>query len=234
MEPAPGAVTPSMRIVIAGAHGQIARHLARQLVSAGHSVTGLIRNPDHGVDLEADGTTPFVADLESSAPHHLLAALEGVDAVVFAAGAGPGSSAERKDSVDRGAAVLLADAAESAGVERFIQISSMGTEAVRDGHRPDGVDDVFFAYLTAKLAAEEDLRNRGKLRWTILRPGRLTNDAPTGRVNLAAHTGSSDVPRADVADVVAELLTRRLGDRKVLELVAGETEVTDAVVELAS
>ncbi|NOJ61765.1 NAD(P)-binding oxidoreductase [Arthrobacter sp. 260] len=222
-----------MRTVIAGAHGKIARELTRQLVQQGHEVVGLVRNPEHTTDIENDGGTPVVIDLESSTPEEVAQVLTGADAVVFAAGAGPGSSAERKDTVDRGASVLLADAAEIAGVKRFVQVSSMGADSVRDGQRPDGLDDIFYAYLQAKLAAEEDLAARASFSWTIVRPGGLTDDPATGRVRLSSKTGQGSVPRADVAAVIAALLDSRLGDRQVLELISGQETIADALVSIS-
>src|SRR6478672_4916618 len=154
-----------MRIVLAGAHGQIARRLGRLLTSRGDTVVGIIRNPAHESDVVGDGVDPFVLDLESASVDDVVAVDSGADAVVFAAGAGPGSGVARKDSVDRGAAALLADGAEQAGVRRYVLVSSMGAGAPP----PPGTDEVFAAYLVAKRAAEQDLRAR-ELAWTILRP----------------------------------------------------------------
>src|SRR3712207_924593 len=132
-----------MRIVVAGAHGQVARRLGRLLSARGDSVVGLVRNPDHRADLEADGVTPVVLDLEQATVDQVAEVVSGADAVVFAAGAGPGSGIPRKDTVDRGAAVLLADAAERAGVRTYLLVSSMGVDLVADGASPEGVDEVF-------------------------------------------------------------------------------------------
>jgi len=154
--------------------------------------------------------------------------VSGADAVVFAAGAGPGSGAARKDTVDRAAAVLLADAAERAGVRRYVLVSSMGVDAVADGATPADVDDVFVAYLRAKLAAEQDLLARPGLDTWVLRPGGLTDDAGTGRVTLARRVDRGSVPRDDVAAVLMALLDRP-GGGAVLELVAGSTPVDEAV-----
>lgn len=194
-----------MRVLIAGAHGQIALRLGRLLAARGDTVLGLVRNPGHATDLAAAGVEPVVLDLESASVAEVAAALSGADAAVFSAGAGPGSGLPRKDSVDRGAAVLLADACEAAGVRRYLLVSSVGVESVRDGATPDGVDEVFVAYLRAKLAAEEDLRARD-LDWTILRPGSLTNDPGTGRVRLEPSVPRGSVPRDDVAAVLVQLL----------------------------
>lgn len=213
-----------MRVAIAGAHGKIARHLGRRLAGRGDTVLGLIRKPAHADDLRADGVEPVVADLEQIDAATLAERIAGADAAVFSAGAGPGSGAARKDTVDRGAAVLLAEACEQAGVRRLVQVSSMGT----DQPTPPDVDPVFAAYLDAKRAAEEDLRSRD-LDWTILRPGRLTDTEPTGRVRLAASVPRGEIARADVADVLLALLDEPASARHTLEVVGGETPIEEAV-----
>jgi nucleoside-diphosphate-sugar epimerase len=217
-----------VRIVVAGAHGQIARRLGRLLSARGDTVVGIVRNPAHEADLAADGVEPVVLDLESAGVDDVSAVLAEADAVVFAAGAGPGSGAARKDTVDRGAAVLLADAAEWAGVPRYLLVSSVGVELVAGGATPEGVDEVFVAYLRAKLAAEENLLARSGLAVTVLRPGSLTDDPGTGRVTLAPSVERGRVPRDDVAAVLVALLDRpRQG--AVLELVSGPTRIDEAV-----
>src|SRR4051794_27185116 len=130
-----------MRIVIAGAHGQIARRLGRLLTARGDAVVGIVRNPAHRADLADDGVEPAVLDLESASVDDVAAVVAGADAVVFAAGAGPGSGIPRKDTVDRAAAVLLADAAEQAGVRTYLLVSSMGADLVAGGATPEGVDE---------------------------------------------------------------------------------------------
>jgi nucleoside-diphosphate-sugar epimerase len=151
--------------------------------------------------------------------------------VVFAAGAGPGSGVARKDTVDRGAAVLLADAAERAGVRRYLLVSSMGVDLVADGAQPEGVDEVFTAYLRAKLGAEQDLLAREQLAVSVVRPGGLTDDPGTGRVTLARHADRGSIPRDDVAAVLLALLDADR-DGAVVELVSGDTPVTEAVAAL--
>lgn len=220
-----------MRVVVAGAHGQIARRLGRLLSARGDAVVGLVRNPGHRADLEADGVTPVVLDLETAAVEEVAEALSGADAVVFAAGAGPGSGIPRKDTVDRGAAVLLADAAERAGVLTYLLVSSMGVDLVAGGASPEGVDEVFTAYLRAKLAAEEDLLARRDLAVTVLRPGGLTDEPGSGRVTLARHVNRGSIPRDDVAAVLVALLDGGR-DGVVAELVSGPTPITEAVATL--
>ena len=213
-----------MRIVIAGGHGQIALLLEARLSADGHTVQGLLRRPDGADDLVAAGAEPVVFDLESATVESLAEVIRGADAVVFAAGAGGGSSAERKYTVDLGGSVLLADAAERAGVRRFVQVSSMGAGAPP---RP-GTDAIWAAYIDAKTKAEDDLRPRD-LAWTIIRPGGLVNTPGLGKVRLEPSTGRATVPRADVADVLAEVLERDAAIRQTLELVSGSTPIAEAV-----
>ncbi|MDU0315478.1 SDR family oxidoreductase [Phycicoccus sp. M110.8] len=218
-----------MRVVIAGGHGQIALLLEKRLADAGHDPVALVRNPDHERDVHAVGATPVVLDLESASVTDVTHVLRGADAVVFAAGAGPGSTAERKETVDRAGAVLLADAASAAGVARYVMVSSMGTEKADPTS-----DDVFQVYLRAKAAADADLRGRSDLVWTIVRPGRLTDDSPTGHVTVGASLPSGSIPRADVADVLLSVLESPAPDRRQFDVVAGETPVRDAVASLIS
>ncbi|MEI4279433.1 SDR family oxidoreductase [Klenkia terrae] len=217
-----------MRIVIAGAHGQIARRLTRLLAGRGDTVVGIVRNPDHTADLTADGAEPVVLDLEHAGVDDVAAVVRGADGVVFAAGGGPSSGIARKDSVDRGAAVLLADAAEAAGVRPYLLVSSVGVESVADGATPEGVDETFVAYLRAKLAAEEAVLPRPGLDVTVVRPVTLTDDPGTGRVELARTVQRGEVTRDDVAAVLVALLDEpKTG--AVVELRGGDTPVTEAV-----
>jgi uncharacterized protein YbjT (DUF2867 family) len=213
-----------MRVVVAGGHGQIALRLERLLSGAGHEVLGVVRNPDHVDEVQATGAEALVLDLEGARVEDVVGHLGGADAVVFAAGAGPGSGIPRKDTVDRGASVLMANAAVQAGVRRFVQISSMGAGAPP---RP-GTDDSFAAYLRAKTEAEEDLRRRD-LDWTVLRPGGLTNAPGTGRVRLAASVPPGEISRDDVAAVIAGLVIGGHGVHQTLGLVGGETPVEEAL-----
>jgi uncharacterized protein YbjT (DUF2867 family) len=219
-----------MRIAIAGAHGQVARRLGRLLSGRGDTVVGIVRNPAHGADLVGDGVEPAILDLETASVDQVAEVVTGADAVVFAAGAGPGSGTERKHTVDRGAAVLLADAAERAGVRTYLLLSSMGVEQARKG-TPGGMDPVFAVYLQAKLRAEDEILPRPGLDTTIVRPGRLTDDPGTGRITLGHGIEFGDVPRDDVAAVLAEIL--RAGKvNDVVEVVGGPTPLEEAVAGL--
>jgi uncharacterized protein YbjT (DUF2867 family) len=217
-----------MRIVIAGGHGQIALILERLLSERGDSVAGFIRNPAQVGDLQAAGATALVVDLEKASVDEVAAQLVGADAVVFAAGAGPGSGAARKETVDRDAAILLADAAQAAGVRRYVMVSAMGAdpEATAD-------DEVFQVYLRAKGIADEAIRERTSLDWTIVRPGGLTNDAATGHVTAAESTGRGSIPRADVAAVLVAVLDEPRTVGKSFDLISGETPIAEAIAALA-
>ncbi|MFE1755623.1 SDR family oxidoreductase [Streptomyces anandii] len=216
-----------MRIVIAGGHGQIALRLERLLAGRGDEVAGIVRRAEQGDDLRAAGAEPIVLDLESASVEEVAERLRGADAAVFAAGAGPGSGAGRKDTVDKGAAVLFADAAVRAGVRRHVVVSSMGADAEHKG------DEVFDVYLRAKGAADDHVRRQEALDWTILRPGALTDDPGTGLVRLEAHTGRGSVPRDDVAAVLAELVDTPATAGLTLELVSGSAPVSVAVKSVA-
>ncbi|GGZ58728.1 NAD-dependent dehydratase [Streptomyces bluensis] len=222
-----GRTVGDMRIVIAGGHGQIALRLERLLAGRGDEVAGIIRRREQGDDLRTVGAEPVLCDLESATVEEVAAHLQGADAAVFAAGAGPGSGAARKDTVDRGAAVLFAEAAVRTGVRRYIVVSSMGADPNHQG------DEVFDAYLRAKGKADEYVRSQSALDWTILRPGALTNDAGTGLVRLEASTGRGSIPRDDVAAVLAELVDTSATAGLTLELISGSTPVSVAVKSVA-
>jgi uncharacterized protein YbjT (DUF2867 family) len=219
-----------VHVVIAGGHGKIALRLAALLAGRGDVVTSVVRNPDHREDVETAGATAVVADLETVSAAELANSLTGADAVVFAAGAGPGSGAARKDSVDRAAAVLLAEAATAAGVRRYLLVSSMGVDA----EPAAGTDEVWAAYLRAKKAAEEAVRATG-LDWTILRPGSLTDDPGTGRVLLAPPpVERGDVTRDDTAATLAALLDAPATAGLVLELREGDSDLAEAVASVSA
>lgn len=218
-----------MQVLIAGGHGKIALRLTALLAGRGDTVTGVIRNPEHREAVESAGATVALLDLETAGVDELAAHARGADAVVFAAGAGPGSGADRKDSVDRAAAVLLADAARAAGVSRYLLVSSTGVDEAPAA----GTDRVWAAYLRAKKAAEDAIRGT-ELEWTVLRPGGLTDDPGTGRVRLAAPpVQRGQVSRDDTAAVLAALLDNPATARTVLELRAGPDEIVEATAAVA-
>src|SRR5215472_8811155 len=186
------------RIVVIGGHGKVALQLARILTERGDQVSSVFRNPDHSDDVAATGAKPVVADIERLDTDALADLLAGHDAVVFSAGAGGGNPA-RTYAVDRDAAIRVVDAAARAGVKRFVMVSYFG--AGPDHGVPQG--DSFFPYAEAKAAADAHLR-ASELDWTVLGPGRLTLEPPTGRI--VAGQGKGEVSRADVAQVVAAAL----------------------------
>ena len=211
-----------MKIAIAGGHGTIALHLTRLLADAGHEVTSIVRNPGHRTDVEEAGGTMVVADLESATPDDLAETIGSADVAVFAAGAGPGSGAERKDTVDHLGAVKLIDAARELGVGHYVIVSSMGADPTHVG------DEVFDKYLVAKGRADDAVRSSG-LPFTIVRPTSLTDDDPVGTVRLGESADGGAVTRADVAAVIAALIERAGPGGRTLELTAGDTPIADAV-----
>ncbi len=215
-----------MIVAIVGGHGSIARKLTRSLTDRGHNVRGLVRNVDQFDDLRSDGAEPVLCDLETASEHDLDVALADSDVVVFAAGAGPDSGPERKKSLDRDGAIKSVRAAVRVAADRFVIISSMGADA------PPDDDETFSVYLRAKASADEAARDAA-IDSTIVRPGGLTDDDPTGRVFMATSTGTGRVPRADVAAVLAEVIDTGHGRNITVELIAGDTLVTDAVAGLS-
>jgi uncharacterized protein YbjT (DUF2867 family) len=212
-----------MDVVIAGGHGKIGRRLARLLVARGDRVRGLIRNPDHAGDLREDGAEPVVCDLESATAEEVAAAIEGADAVVFAAGAGPGSGAERKVTMDRDGAVKLLEASRFAGATRYVIVSSVGAES------PPDDDDVFSIYLRAKAEADRALMESDS-DWTVVRPGMLTDDPGTGRVRVQEEAIRAEVTRDDVAGVLAAVVDESRAVGRVLYVVGGDDPIEDALV----
>lgn len=211
-----------MDVIVAGGHGQIARRLLRILAAHGHNARGLIRNPDHVPDLEADGAHPILCDLEHD---DLVPHIGGANAIVFAAGAGPGSGPERKQTVDYGAAVKCIEAAQRTGVDRFVIVSSIGIEdAVHAGPMR--------AYLEAKGAADDALRTSG-LSWTIVKPGSLHDEPGSGTVDIAVGLGRrGPVSRDNVAEVLYRCLLADNTIRAEFELFDGPTPIPAAVEAL--
>ncbi|MDX1485777.1 MAG: NAD(P)H-binding protein [Alphaproteobacteria bacterium] len=212
-----------MDIAIAGGHGKIALRLTRLLHGAGHRVRGLIRDPGQADDLRAAGALPVICDLEREAD--ISEAVGAADAVLFAAGAGPGSGAARKLTMDRDGALKLIAAAKANGIARFLMISTFHAEEPRG-------DEVFRTYQQAKSQADAALKDSG-LDYTILRPGRLTDDPGTGHVSLAPRLKGAEVPRDDVAAVLAACLedARTIGMQ--WELTGGATPIGEAIVQAA-
>ncbi|MFJ4038060.1 SDR family oxidoreductase [Microbacterium sp. NPDC090007] len=212
------------RIVIIGGHGKVALHLARLLADRGDEATSVIRNPDQKSDIEQVGATPLVLDVENAGIDEMADAFSGADAVVWSAGAG-GGSAERTYAVDRDAAQRAIDAAAKAGVRRFVMVSWIGSTP---DHGIDPDDD-FFAYADAKLAADDHLR-ASELDWTILGPGTLTLDPPSGRITTAPE-GKGEVSRADVAAVAAAVLVQPASIGRFIRFGAGDTLIAEAIVD---
>lgn len=213
-----------MDVLIVGGHGQIALRLERLLVGAGHTARGVIRNPEQAADLEAAGATPIVFDIEHD--DGLASHLSGADAAVFAAGAGPGSGPARKLTVDQGGAIKLIDACREAGVARYLIVSSIRAD------RPESWSDDMRPYFEAKAAADEAVRQSG-LQYTIVRPGFLTNDAGTGKVEAAASVENPGrIARDDVAATLLAVLETPSTIGVSFDLIGGETPVAEAVAGL--
>jgi uncharacterized protein YbjT (DUF2867 family) len=209
-------------IAIVGGHGKVARRLARLLVARGDRVRGLIRDPDHAQDLREDGSEPVLCDIERAGAEQLALAIDGADAVVFAAGAGSGSGPERKWTIDRDGAIKLIEAARADAIDRYVMISSIGAE------NPPSDDDVFSVYLRAKAEADRALMDSG-LQWTIVRPVRLADDPGSGRVRISAEPISGKVPRDDVAAVLAAIVHEPRSAEHILYVSSGDDPIEEAL-----
>jgi uncharacterized protein YbjT (DUF2867 family) len=215
-----------MRVLIAGGHGKIAIELTGLLAARGDDVRSLIRNPDHGDEVRAAGAAEVVVcDLEAAGEDEIARAAGAADAIVFAAGAGPGSGPARKETMDYGGVVGLLAAARRNGIGRFVVISSMGAD-------PDhGGDETFDVYLRAKGKADAAVRESG-LEHLIVRPGMLTDGPAAGTVTAGDSVERGEIARADVAAVIAELLADWPGSRTI-ELVGGGTPIDGLAARLA-
>jgi nucleoside-diphosphate-sugar epimerase len=213
-----------MDVVIAGGHGKIGLQLGKQLAEAGDRVRGLIRKPEQADDLVEGGVEPVLCDLERDAD--VAAAIHGADSIVFAAGAGPGSGAERKWALDCGGAVKLIDAARAEGIRRYVMVSAMGA-----ADPPAEGGGVFGEYLRAKAEADRALEASG-LDHTIIRPGGLTDEPPSGRVTIGTGLDRGQIPRADVVAVLATVIPAPNAVGKAFEVVSGEAPVEEAIAGL--
>ena len=216
-----------MRVLIAGAHGKTARRLTRILVAGGHEVRGLVRKEEQTGDVASDGAEPVLVDLEAEEVSGGVGrAVEGCDAIVFAAGAGPGSGDARKETMDYGGAAKLVEAAEDRGVRRYLMLSAMGAADPEEG--PEGMRP----YLRAKARADERLAQSG-LDYTIIRPGGLTEDEGTGHIDAAENLGRrGEIPREDVASTFAAALQNHDTYRKTFDILSGDTPIPEALARL--
>jgi uncharacterized protein YbjT (DUF2867 family) len=208
-----------MDVVVAGGHGKVGLRLLRLLAERGHRARGLIRNTDHAPDLEELGAEPVLCDIE--ALDDISGCCEGADAVVFAAGAGPGSGAERKRTVDYGGAVKLMQA----GISRYVMVSAISVD------RPNEWSEQMRPYYEAKADADRRLLESG-LNYTIVRPGGLIDDPGTGLVTVGTDLKGGEVPRQDVAATLLAVLEMPSTVGKTFEVVSGDTPIEDAVRSL--
>jgi uncharacterized protein YbjT (DUF2867 family) len=217
-----------MRIAIAGGHGKIALRLTRLLHERGNEVISLVRKRTHFDDVRAAGGEPVLCDLEVDAVEEVAEAVHAAEAVVFAAGAGPGSGPERKWSVDCGGAVKLIAAAQANRIDRYVMVSSIGADAAREG------EDTFSVYLRAKGKADAELQASG-LAYTIVRPAYLDDEPGNGRVRIAEHVGDdASISRDDVAAVLAVIVNEHGTARTVFEVASGDAPVEEAVASLVA
>lgn len=220
------------RVVIVGGHGTVALLAAPKLAAAGYSVESIIRNPDHRGDVAGAGADPLVLDIEQTDVDALAQAFSGAAAVVFSAGAGGGNPA-RTHAVDYEAAVRTMEAAQAAGVERYVMVSYITAQTDIDRLDPE---NPFFPYAKAKHHADQHLRHTG-LDYTILGPGRLTLDPATGRIRVVdispdterVQLGDTATSRDNVAEVIVHVLTQGAGVGQTINFTDGDTPIGEAI-----
>lgn len=227
-------MSDSARVVILGGHGKIALLAAPKLKAAGFAVDSVIRNPDQSSDVEAAGANPVVLDIETADTQALADLFAGAQAVVFSAGAG-GGSPERTKAVDLEAAKRSIDAAEQAGVKRYVMVSYSSASADSDRVDPESS---FYPYVQAKHGADEHLR-ASSLDFTILGPGGLTLEPSSGKVLIADSAGDLDgqTPADDVrvtsrdlvADVITHVLAESAAVRETVNFYDGQTPIAEAI-----
>jgi uncharacterized protein YbjT (DUF2867 family) len=216
----------ALEVAVVGGHGKIALRLLRLLSERGDRARGLIRNPDHAAEVEATGATAVGADIENLDADGIARSIAGVDAVVFAAGAGPGSGPARKHTVDYGGAVKLIEAARMNDIPRYLIVSAIGV------NRPERWSDEMRPYLEAKAGADTELTESG-LDYTIVRPGGLTDDPGSGTIDAAEDLGRyGQIPRDDVAAALLACLDEPATAGKAFDLLAGETPIPEALAAL--
>ena len=209
-------------MLVAGANGQVGQHIVRFVVEGGHEVRAMIREEDQAQRLRELGGETVVADLEGEVAH----TVEGCDAVVFSAGGGPGSGPEKKETVDYGGASKLIQAATEHGANRYLMVSTVGA------HDPESANEKMQPYLRAKARADKELQQSG-LDYTIVRPGPLTDEQGTGRIDASTELGRrEEIPREDVARTIVAALEKRNTFSKTFEVFAGDTPIEEALESL--
>jgi uncharacterized protein YbjT (DUF2867 family) len=212
-----------MDVVVAGGHGMVGMRLLRLLADRGHRARGLIRNPAHVVELANVGAEAVVCDLE--ALDDISGCCRGADALVFAAGAGPGSGPERKRTVDYDGAVKLIEAAKTNGIDRYVMVSALSVE------RPELWPDPMVPYYEAKRDADAALMRSG-LAYTIVRPGSLTDAVGTGLVEIGSGLEGGEIPRDDVAATLLFTLDALNTYGQAFDVVSGDDPVDEAIANL--
>ncbi|GGZ30508.1 putative sugar epimerase YhfK [Echinicola pacifica] len=209
-------------VLIVGAHGQIGQFVVQKLQDQeDFSPIAMVRKEDQLKEFKENKVEAVMGNLEDSVDD-LAKVFKGSDAVVFTAGSGGSTGPEKTVAIDLDGAIKSIDAAEKAGVKRFVMVSAMLTDD------RDQWPEEMKTYYIAKYYADRALKN-SKLDYTIIRPGMLENEAPKGKVSVGDKPKAKSVPREDVAEVIVEVLAQNNTIHKTFDLVSGEEEVKEAI-----
>ncbi|ATH94604.1 SDR family oxidoreductase [Bacillus glycinifermentans] len=211
-----------MKVFIVGANGQIGKHLTSMLKeSSEHQVRAMVRSEEQAETLKRSGIETALANLEGTV-HEIAEAAKGCDAIVFTAGSGGKTGADKTLLVDLDGAAKTIEAAEKAGIQRFIMIS------VLQAHHRENWNEAIKPYFVAKHYADKILE-RSSLTYTIIRPGGLLNEPGTGKIKAAENLERGTIPREDVAATVAAALSEERTFRRSFDLLSGETAIAEAI-----
>ncbi|MCP3030986.1 SDR family oxidoreductase [Halobacillus sp. A1] len=210
-----------MKVLVAGANGNTGRLLIKYLKQDGHEPYGMVRKEEQKSTIEKLGGTPVLADLTKDVGH----AIKGMDAVIFAAGSGSSTGPEQTEAVDRDGAINLVKHTENLGIKKFVMLSSMSAD---ESSQAEGN---FKTYLEMKAQADEYLRGT-ELDYTIVRPGALTDNEGTSKINVGEKVERGEIPRSDVAKTMIAAIQEPNAYHKTFELISGDTQIEEALKNL--
>jgi uncharacterized protein YbjT (DUF2867 family) len=209
-----------MNVLVVGATGKTGKLVVELLLEEDHYVAAMVRDKGKLTEMEKMGAKPVLTDLEFDVGF----AVEGMDAVIFAAGSGPGTSPDKTKAVDQEGAIKLIEACEKNAVERFIMLSAKGVD------KPEEGPDKLKTYLHAKKNADDRLI-KSNINYTIIRASLLNDQEEKGTVTAGKNLGNSlgEISRIDIARIIVNALENPNTYRKVIEVTGGLQPIDEAL-----